>query len=425
VIAPAAARLLAALTLVGALLASPHATAAAALQALDTAPEDAQLHEDETQSGIDVLRAQGFRTLAGKRVGLLTNHTGRARDGLSTIDLLAAAPGVTLAALFSPEHGIRGELDAKVPSAIDPRTGLAIHSLYGDSRRPDESTLRGLDTLVIDLQDVGARFYTYMTTMGYVMEAAARLGLEVVVLDRPNPINGNDIEGPSLPPEELGFTAYFPMPVRHGLTLGELARLFDGERRDPALRLGSRLTVIRMQGWTRTAWFDATGLEWLDPSPNLRGLVAASLYPGVATIEGANVSVGRGTDRPFEYVGAPWINGALLAARLNAAAIPGVRAYPLSFTPLASKFAGERCHGVALVVTDRAALRPVRLGLELAAALHAHHDDVFELDSIAGLFGREVVRRIRRGEDTAAIASDWAEDESRWRTLRAPYLLYR
>ncbi len=378
-----------------------------------------------TDTGIDVLRAADFRPLEGRRVGLLTNHTGRARDGRSTVDLLAAAPGVRLIVLFSPEHGIRGELDAKVPSGTDPVTGLVIHSLYAESRRPDPAMLDGLDTLVIDLQDAGARFYTYMTTMGYLMEAAARRGLEVVVLDRPNPINGRAVEGPAIGADELRFTAYFPMPVRHGMTLGELARLFDGERVDPALRLGARLRVIPMQRWSRTMWFDATGLEWIDPSPNLRSLVAASLYPGVATIEMANVSVGRGTDRPFEYVGAPWIDGPRLAARLNAAALPGVRAYPVSFTPRAAKFAAQRCRGVALVVTDREALQPARLGLELAAALHAQHPTDFELDAIATLFGREVVDRLRRGDRPDAIAADWRDDERGWRRLRERYLLYR
>ncbi len=280
------------------------------------------------------------------------------------------------------------------------------------------------NVIVIDLQDVGARFYTYMTTMGYVMEAAARRGLRVMVLDRPNPLGGVSVEGPDLQADERGFTAYFPMPIRHGLTLGELARLFDGERQDESLRLGGRLTIVAMQRWSREFWFDDTGLTWVDPSPNMRSLLAASLYPGVATIEGSNVSVGRGTDRPFEFVGAPWIDGPRLAARLNAAAIPGLRAYPVNFTPRSSKFVGERCSGVALVVTDRRALRPVGLGLELVVALHDQHGDQFELDAVSGLFGREVIEKIRRGDSSRAIEKSWAADAARWRNLRSRYLLY-
>ena len=279
-------------------------------------------------TGVDVLREEGFRRLSGRRVGLLTNRTGRARDGASTIDLLAEAPDVELAALFSPEHGIRGELDGPVPSGRDVRTGLPVHSLYGETRRPTEAMLRGLDTVVVDLQDAGARFYTYATTVAYLLEAAARHGLRVVVLDRPNPIGGREVEGPRLDRESLGFTGYFPTPVRHGLTLGELARLFNGER-----EIGADLEVVPMRGWTRDHWFDETGVTWVDPSPNLRNLHQALLYPGIGAIEGANLSVGRGTDTPFEQIGAPWIDGPALARELNRAGLPGLRVYPVSFTP--------------------------------------------------------------------------------------------
>ncbi len=385
-----------------------------------TVPKRADDIEGAAINGIDVLRADGFKILAGKRVGLVTNHTGRSRQGEATIDLIAAAPGVKLVALFSPEHGIRGLLDENVPSTTDEKTGLPIHSLYGDTRRPSAEMLTGIDTMVIDLQDIGSRFYTYMTTMAYVMEEAKRLGIAVVVLDRINPINGVDIEGPTVDKGELGFTAYFPMPVRHGMTMGELAQLFNGE-----LRLGVNLTVVGLKNWTRDHWFDRTGLSWVNPSPNMRNMVAASLYTGVGAIEAANVSVGRGTDTPFEVVGAPWVDGPRLAAALNARAIPGVRVYPLTFTPTASKFANEKCQGVYIIVTDRERLRPVRLGLELASALYRHHPDQFKIDQVGRLFGQDVVKRIRSGEETNTIATSWARAESQWRTLRAKYLLYR
>ncbi len=374
------------------------------------------------QTGLDVMRADGFIALRGKRVGLLTNHTGRARDGAAAIDLLYSAKDVRLSALFSPEHGIRGILDASVPSEKDEKTGLVINSLYGETRRPTALMLQGLDALVIDLQDIGARFYTYMTSMAYVMEEAAKQNLPVYVLDRPNPINGFQIEGPALDKGMIGFTGYLPaMPVRHGMTLGELARLFNGEN-----RIGAHLTVVSMKNWDRNRWFDDTGLPWINPSPNMRNLLQATVYPGVGAIEGTNISVGRGTDTPFEQIGAPWVDGVQLAETLNARAIPGVRFYPVRFTPLSSKYAKEECQGVFLVVTDRQALRPVRLGVELAAALNRLYGSKFELESAERLFGsREGLARIRAGDDPAAIASSWSAAEGRWRLLRAKYLLYR
>jgi uncharacterized protein YbbC (DUF1343 family) len=373
-------------------------------------------------TGLDALRAQGFAPLRGKRVGLVTNHTGRARDGAAAIDLLHGTKDISLVALFSPEHGIRGILDAQVPSEIDEKTKLPIHSLYGETRRPTAQMLEGLDAIVLDLQDIGARFYTYMTTMAYVMEEAARRNLPVFVLDRPNPINGYQIEGPTLDKAMIGFTGYFPpMPVRHGMTLGELAKLFNAEN-----KIGAALTVVEMKNWDRSRWFDETGQPWINPSPNMRNLHQATVYPGVGAIEGTNISVGRGTDTPFEQIGAPWVDGVELADALNRRTIPGVRFYPVRFTPTSSKYAKEECQGVFLVVTDRAALRPVRVGLELASMLHQLYGSKYELEAAERLLGsRDSITRIRSGEDPAAIAASWAAGEARWRLLRAKYLLYR
>ncbi len=372
-------------------------------------------------AGIDALRAQEFGPLRGRKVGLLTNQTGRARDGTPTIDLLAGAEGVRLVALFSPEHGLRGVLDARVPSGRDERTGLPVFSLYSETRRPTAEMLAGLDTLMVDLQDIGTRFYTYMTTMAYAMEEAAKRGVKVVILDRPNPIGGVQIEGPVLDRERLGFTGYFPMPIRHGLTLGELARLFNAEN-----RIGADLTVVPLEGWRRDQWFDETGLAWVNPSPNMRTLTAALLYPGLGAIEGTNVSVGRGTDTPFEQIGAPWIDGVRLAAELNGRGLPGVRFYPVSFTPQSSPYANQTCQGVFLVVTDRERIRPVRVGLEIAAALHRLYGARFDLEAAAALFGSAAdLARVRRGDDPADIAAGWAAGEAAWRTLTAKYRLYR
>ncbi len=372
-------------------------------------------------SGIDVLAGEQFARLKGKRVGLLTNHTGRARDGRSTIDLLHDAPGVQLVSLFSPEHGIRGIVDADVPSARDEKTGLTIHSLYGETRRPTDAMLQGIDTLVIDLQDVGSRFYTYPATMGYVMEEAAKRKIAVVVLDRPNPIDGWQIEGPMPDSDLLGFNAYLPMPIRHGMTLGELARLFNDEQ-----KLGVALTVIPVANWRRDQWYDETGLAWINPSPNMRNLTQATLYPGIGAIEYANISVGRGTDQPFEQLGAPWIDGTKLAAALNARKLAGIRFYPVAFTPTTSKYAGEACQGVFMIVTNRTALQPARLGLEIAGALFSLYGEKFQLANTERLVGsRESLERVRRGEDPAAVAASWASAEAAWRRLRAKYLIYK
>ena len=396
------------------------ATVVASAVSGDLAGDAGALVETPVWTGLDVLREAGFEPLVGARVGLVTNQTGRARDGATTIDLLAAAPGVELVALFSPEHGIRGVMDGPVSSSRDTRTGLPIHSLYGDTRRPTAEMLQGLDTLVVDLQDVGARFYTYATTMAYLLEAAAARGLRVMVLDRPNPIGGVDVEGPILDESSTGFTGYFPSPVRHGLTLGELARLFNTER-----GIGAALEVVAMRGWQRETWFDQTGLRWVDPSPNMRNLHQALLYPGIGAIEGSNLSVGRGTDTPFEQIGAPWIDGPELARELNTRRLPGVRVYPLRFSPSSSRFAGELCEGVFFIVTDRDAVRPVRLGLEVAAALYRLYGDRFDLVAVARLLGSgDTLVRIRAGDPPWEIAAGWAEGEAAWRRLRVPYLLY-
>jgi uncharacterized protein YbbC (DUF1343 family) len=329
---------------------------------------------------------------------------------------------VTLVALFSPEHGIRGILDENVPSSRDEGTGLTIHSLYGETRRPTAAMLDGIDTMVIDLQDVGARFYTYMTTMAYVMEESAKRNIRVVVLDRVNPINGYQIEGPILAKGESTFVGYlWSMPTRHGMTLGELARLFNGEN-----AIGADLVVVELRNWRREAWFDETGLPWINPSPNMRNLLQATLYTGVASFEGTNISVGRGTDTPFEQIGAPWIDGVQLAEALNARNLPGIRFYPVRFTPTASKYAKEECQGVFMVITDRAALRPVRVGVEIGSALQRLYGAHFQIDLAELLYGaKEGLARIKAGDDPASIASTWGGAEARWRLMRAQYLIYR
>lgn len=370
--------------------------------------------------GIDVLRAEGFSRLRGRRVALLTNLAARTRDGQLTVDAVRGATGFELVSLFAPEHGLDATQDTLVASARDTRTGLQVHSLYGDVQRPTPEMLRGLDIILIDLPDVGARFYTYMTTMGYVMEEAVKAGVAVMVLDRPNPINGLSVEGPLLESSLRSHVGYHEMPVRHGLTLGELAQAFNGER-----GIGATVSVVAARNWRRATWFDETGLPWNHPSPNIRNLRAATLYPGVGAIEWSNVSVGRGTATPFEHVGAPWLDGQRLALTLNARRIPGVQFAGTSFTPDSSVYARERCGGVAMTIADRAVLRPVRTGLEIAAAVWRQHPDRYEFGKTAQLLGSPAAfEQVRNGEDPAVIAALWTADEARWRDRRSRYLLY-
>jgi uncharacterized protein YbbC (DUF1343 family) len=281
--------------------------------------------------------------------------------------------------------------------------------------------LEGIDTMVIDLQDIGARFYTYTSTMGHVMEEAAKRKIQVVVLDRPNPVNGWQIEGPTIDKAALSFVAYFPMPIRHGMTLGELARLFNEEN-----RIGADLVVVEARNWRRDMWFDETGLPWVNPSPNMRNMVQAALYPGIGAIEGANISVGRGTDTPFEQIGAPWIDGVQLAEYLNARQLAGIRFYPVSFTPVSSKYANDTCQGVFMIVTDRRELQPVRVGLEIAAALVKLHGKAFDFQPTEKLFGTGgALLELVSGRAPESIVSSWSRDVAQWRLLRAKYLIYR
>jgi uncharacterized protein YbbC (DUF1343 family)/CubicO group peptidase (beta-lactamase class C family) len=374
----------------------------------------------KVQSGVDVLEAENFQPLAGLRIGLITNHSGRDSQGQRTIDLLRKAPGVRLAAIFSPEHGLLGKADERVDSTTEPATGLPIYSLYGETLRPTDPMLAGLDALVFDIQDAGVRFYTFITTLGYTMETAAMKGMQYFVLDRPNPITGFNVEGPMLDPDLISIVAYDPLPVRHGMTVGELATMFNEEK-----HLGLKLHVIKMQGWERSDWFDETGLEWVNPSPNLRNLTEATLYPGVGMIEGANVSVGRGTDTPFEIVGAPWIDAAKLAGFLNAREIQGVRFVPRDFTPSSNKFEGQVCHGVDVILLDRQALDSPELGAEFAAALHTLFPKDFELDKTLALVGsRQVLEGLRAGNDPRTLALRWQVPLENFRKLRERYLLY-
>jgi uncharacterized protein YbbC (DUF1343 family) len=393
-------------------------------------------------TGIDVLEAENFASLKKERprgccgsaspdqepvtnIGLLTNQTGLDAKGNRTIDALAAAPGIKLAAIFSPEHGIFGAVDTtNIDNSTDSVTGIPVQSLYGGSdakRRPPVEVLKTLDAVLIDIQDAGARFYTYETTLGYMLEAAAQANTEVIVLDRPNPVTGSFVQGPVSQAERESFTNYYPLPVRHGMTMGELAQLFNAER-----KIGAKLRVIPMQGWLRGDWFDSTGIVWVNPSPNLRSLNEAALYPGVALIEGTNISVGRGTDTPFELVGAPWIEARAFADYLNSRLIAGVRFVPVSFTPTSGPFSGQLCKGINLIVTDRNVMDAPELGIELAGALKKMYPDNWKLEHMLGaLSNQDVFDALSRGDDPRSIAQAWQADLEKFRELRTKYLLYR
>lgn len=378
-------------------------------------------------NGIDVLARDNFKQLEGRRVALITNHTGRDRAGRSTVDVMAGAKNLKLVALISPEHGLRGIEDALVnETARDEKTGLPVYSIYArDVRRPTREMLADIDTLVFDIQDVGTRFYTYITTCVYAMEEAAKNKIKFVVLDRPNPINGYDIEGPVAESEfttnpEFSFTAAHAIPVRYAMTIGELATLYNAER-----KVGADLTVIKMEGWRRGDYFDATALTWVNPSPNMRSLTQALLYPGIGLLETTNLSVGRGTDTPFEMIGAPWMDGERLAESLNRANLPGARFVPVRFTPKSSKFSGEECRGVNIIITDRASFRPVAVGVEIAYHINRLHSGTWKVeDYVRLLANRAVLAALKEGKTPSEIAAAWQAGLAEFARIRKKYLLY-
>jgi len=382
-------------------------------------PKTEQATDDQVKSG----SAKDEKPVL--KIGILTNQTGIDAQGNRTVDVLAAVPGVKLAAIFSPEHGIFGNVDSeKIDNPVDAVTGIQVHTLYGrteSKRRPSVEELKKLDAVIFDIQDIGTRYYTYPATLGYLLEAAAAAGTEVIILDRPDPVTGSIVQGPMSKTEFLSFTNYRPIPVRHGMTMGELAQMFNDEN-----KIGAKLRVIPMQGWLRGDWFDATGIVWVNTSPNMRSVNEAALYPGVGLIESTNVSVGRGTDTPFEVVGAPWIKPRVFAEALNARLIAGVRFVPITFTPNSGPYAGQPCGGVNIIVTDRSVLDAPEMGIELASALRKLYPDDWKIERMNNILANmDVVDAVARGDDPRMIAQSWQDDLQRFRELRAKYLLYK
>ena len=372
-------------------------------------------------TGIDVLCRDAFRQLDGRKVGLITNHTGIDREGTSTVRLLHRAENVRLVSLFSPEHGLHGKLDvANIAGGRDPNSGIPVYSLYGETRRPTAEMLRGIDTLVFDIQDIGTRFYTYVSTMGYAMETAAEHGVRFVVLDRPNPIGGVEVDGPMLDPGRESFVAFHPLPVRHGMTVGEIARMYKHER-----GLDLDLQVVRVEGWHREDFFDATGLRWVNPSPNMRSLTEAILYPGVGLLETTNLSVGRGTDSPFEIIGAPWIDADRLQKALHDARLPGARFKAAVFTPNAGKFRDQRCEGVTITITDRDAFRSLRTGFEIARQLRILYPHDWKAEAYDGLLrNKAVLDAVLAGNPVDRIESIYRPGLRTFLRKRSRFLLY-
>ncbi|MDH5262763.1 MAG: DUF1343 domain-containing protein [Gammaproteobacteria bacterium] len=379
------------------------------------------VHAGDVLPGIDVLERDGFRQLAGARVGLITNHTGLSRDGRSTIQLLHEAANVELVRLFSPEHSISGDLDTEnIGDAVDAETGIPIVSLYGEVRRPTAAMLADIDTLVFDIQDIGTRFYTYISTLGNAMIAAAEHDIRFVVLDRPNPINGIDVAGPVLDDGLQSFVGFHPIPVRHGMTVGELARMFNDE-----LALDLDLHVVRIGAWHRSDFLDDTGLPWVNPSPNMRSQTEALLYPGIGLLETTNVSVGRGTATPFELIGAPWLDGESLAGALNEMQLPGIAFTATRFTPDASTFAGELCEGVRFTITDRSVFEPLTTGLSIARQLLLDYPDDWQTDRYLRLLGNEAaLRALLDGKSVSEIKASYQKGLDEFLARRTRYLLY-
>ena len=375
----------------------------------------------QVKTGLDVLVEQNFAPLSGKRVGVITSQTGLTHDRRRIIDVLARAPNVKLTAIFAAEHGLAGTRDSSVEDTVDEATGVPIYSLYNQGRyRPTPEMLKDVDVLVFDIQQNGARFLTRITTLGYAMEAAAQKGIPFFVLDRPNGINGVDVAGPLLDDKYISFVGYLRMPIRHGMTAGELARMYNGEK-----KLGVDLHVIRMEGWKRSMWFDETGIEWVNPSPNIRSLTQAMLYPGICLLESRQVSVGRGTEMPFQIIGAPWMRAREMAAYLNGLKIPGVSFVPRRFRPNASVYKDQDCEGVEILLLKREGFDSVLMGMELLAATLKFHPGKFDVQSVIRLLGSdEAAERLKRGESGREVLNAMRGQVDEFRKIRAKYLLY-
>jgi uncharacterized protein YbbC (DUF1343 family) len=378
-------------------------------------------HAARVQTGLDVLESQKFAPLRGKHVGLITNHTGVDSQGRSTVDVLSHAPGFQLIALFSPEHGLAGRNDEKISSSKDPATGLPVHSLYGETLRPTDEMLKGIDTLIFDVQDAGVRFYTYTTTMAYCMEEAAKRNIAFFVLDRPNPLGGEIVEGPMLDADKTNFVGYFPLPVRYGLTIGELAQLFNTEN-----HIGADLHVIAMRNWHRNYCFESTGIKWIPPSPNLRTIKGSILYPGIEILQNAGVSVGRGTQAPFEEFGAPWLNGEEVAAALNERHLPGLHFTAQPFIPVVGLYSGQRCGGVAVRITDRFSVRSMRMGVEIAAILQKLYPKQFDPEKLLLLIGNsDTIQQLQASVAPEKIVASWSTALNAFDQVRRKYFLYK
>lgn len=375
--------------------------------------------------GVEVFLADVPAALKGKRVGLITNSAAVNRAGTPDIDLIAAHPDLKLVALLAPEHGIRGAAEAgvSVGDSVDEKTGVPIYSLYGaQGHAPTPEMLQNVDVLVYDLPEVGGRTWTYVSTMALSMQAAARKGIPFIVLDRPNPIGGQIVEGALLDPAYASFVGMYPIPARHGMTVGELASLFNQTQ-----GIGADLRIAKTRGWSRGQWFDQTGLPWVNPSPNLRSLAALANYPGTVYFEGTNVSEGRGTDRPFEQVGAPWLDAATVAAKMNSLGLPGVsfQAVTVPVAAGAAKFGGQSIQAVRMAITDRNAYRPVGTALLLIDAIRAQHPSDFAWGpSIDALTGSDKARKAIDAGQLPALLAEWDRAAAGFATSRAPYLLY-
>ncbi len=373
--------------------------------------------------GVEVFVEHPPAVVRGKRVGLITNQSGIDRQRRSTIDLLRASTELTLVALYSPEHGIRGIAETRVTSSVDEKTGLPVHSLYGETYKPTPRMLEGIDVLVYDIQDLGVRQYTYESTLALAMQAAAEKGIPIVVLDRPNPITGTILEGDILEPAYHSFVGIYPVLSRHGMTLGELAKMYNAEQ-----RIGAELTVVPVEGWRRGTWWDQTGLPWVNPSPNIRRLEAAIHYPGTVFFEAINVSEGRGTDLPFEQIGAPWLKNTDVVAAMNAMRLPGIRFETVAFrvAESANKYPGQLLNGVRFILTDRDAYRPLATSLLMIDLIRRLHPDQFQwADSTIERHGGTA--RLRRAIESGTLPEllrEWERDQAAFREKRAPYLIY-